>query len=131
MSEEKWSGYVKLTDKGVDWFKDYAIAMRKSLDYPKFNPKCYSCNKKIKEEVRFIEYIPLFMRYVCFCNECHEKYDKGEYVEVIKVYEEYLAGKASQLDYMRIYYKYHPNKFDGFLEKFSEVNKEVIRNWFK
>ncbi len=105
--------------------------MIKSLEHPKDNHECYSCDTKIEGKAKFIEYIPLFMRYACICDACHEKYEEGEYVEVIKKYEEYLAGKVNSFEYVKEYYKFHPDKFNEWLDKFSEKAKKVIKGWFK
>lgn len=128
---EKWSGKVSLTDKGVDWFKGYAEEVRESLDHPRDTPECYSCHEVIKGKVKFIEYIPLFMRYANYCDECHEKSGQGEYVEVIKKYEEYLAGKATQLNYLKEYYKFHPDDFDKFINEVPLEGRNIIRGWFE
>lgn len=115
-----------------DFIQEFGRLTREGLDNPATEERiCYGCNKSIEGRVNFIEWIPLFFRYVCYCDECHEKRDVGEYVEVIKVYEEYLSGKCTKLDYMKIYYKYHPDKFKEFLDKVPENKRDIIRGWFE
>lgn len=130
-NEEDWKGYVKLTDEGVDFLSKYGEYIRKSLEQPRDNPICYTCDTQIEGKAKYIEYIPLFMRYVCFCDECHTSYNQGEYVEVIKVYESYLAGLSNRMDYMKVYYKFHPDKFNEFLDKIPESKRDIIRGLFE
>ena len=85
MSED-WKGTVKFNEGSVNFFMKYAEGMRLLLDHPKDDQECYSCDGKIEGNAKFIEWIPLFMRYACICDACHEKYGKGEYVEVIKLH---------------------------------------------
>ena len=91
-----------------DIFSEFAKATRKSLDNPKSDPICYMCDAKIEPVAKFIEYIAIFMRYVNICEACHKKHEIGEFVEIIKIYEEYLAGTITISDYMKVYYKFYP-----------------------